>query len=118
MSWVELKDALELTTGLSEDALHIYAALLIQVAAAFLTRRSLAHPLPWATVLGLALVNEWADIWNDAIHEQWETRATVHDVVNTMVLPTLLLLLARVAPPILRRDGADKRSGGDPGAPA
>ena len=98
MSWPELKTMLETSIGLSQDALHMYAAVLIQLVAAALTRKSLAHPLPWLVVLMLELVNEWADIRSDNLFEEWERWTALHDVVNTMALPTLLLVLARTAP--------------------
>lgn len=101
MGWGEIKDVVEAALRLSEDALHIYAALLVQLAAAFIFRKSVAHPLPWIAVLLLELVNEWADMHNDDLIERWEIEGAFHDLVNTMLLPTLLLLVARYAPQLL-----------------
>lgn len=94
--------AIELATGLSRDALHIYAALLIQFLAAAITRRTVADFLPWACVLAFAIGNEWADIYSDELFEQWEQKAALHDLWNTILLPTLLLLLTRFAPGLMR----------------
>ena len=106
MSWPELKTMVEGSIGLSQDAMHIYAAVLIQFAAAAVTRRTLAHPLPWLIVLALEMVNEWADVRSDNdLFEEWERWAALHDVINTMALPTLLLVMARVAPCLLSRPG-------------
>ncbi len=93
-----MKDALELYTGLSRDALHIYAAVVIQLLSAVVARRSLMHPLPWFCVLLFALLNESIDIFSDAVAEGWEFRAARHDLWNTMLMPSLLLLTVRYAP--------------------
>lgn len=101
LDWQHFKDVIALWTGLERDALHIYAALLAQVAAALALRRSLAHPAPWLFVLALAVGNEMLDMAGDELVEPWEWDAALHDLWNTMVLPTLLLLLARLAPAVL-----------------
>ena len=88
-------------TGLERDALHIYVALIIQVGAAALLRRSLASPWPWLVVLLCALANEWLDIFRDDLVEGWEKAASLHDLWNTMLLPSLLLLIARYTPRLL-----------------
>lgn len=101
VSFVELKEAIELSTGLGQDALHIYAALLIQILAAAVLRRGIGHPLPWLCVLAAELVNEWLDLRATPLgmRDVW---ASVHDLWNTMLLPSLLLLIARFAPGLLR----------------
>ncbi len=99
MDWLGLKDE---TARLmfEKDALHIYAAVAIQIAAAILSRRSLGHLLPWLAVLGVALVNEALDVvlGQEQNLQPWQVVGGVHDLINTMVLPTLLLLLCRGAP--------------------
>ena len=98
MDWQHIKDMIALWTDLERDALHIYAALLVQVGAALILRKRLAHWLPWAAVLVLAVGNELLDTFGDGLVEQWELDGGLHDLWNTMLLPTLLLLLARFAP--------------------
>lgn len=98
MDWQQIKEVIALWTNLERDALHIYAALLVQVASAWVLRRRLAHWLPWTCVLALAVANELLDMKGDELVEQWELDAGLHDLWNTMLLPTLLLLLARFAP--------------------
>lgn len=97
MDWQEIKEAIALWTNLERDALHIYAALLAQVASALVLRKRLSHWLPWTFVLALAVGNELLDMKGDELIEQWEVDAGLHDLWNTMLLPTLLLLLARFA---------------------
>ena len=104
MSWIDFKLYLTQVTNLSQDALHIYGAVLIQLAAALLLRRSLASFLPWLVVLLLLLVNEAVDLWlpNEVLGE-WQVLAALQDLWNTMALPTLLMLIARFAPALLTR---------------
>lgn len=99
MEWLVFKDYLAELTGLSEDALHIYAALFIQVGVAALIRRSLAHLVPWFCVLLILLANEAADLYFPGHPvEPWQVQGGIQDLWNTMLLPTLLLLLARFWP--------------------
>ena len=99
MEWLWFKQQVsELTVA--KDALHVYGAFLVQVVAALLTRRTLASPIPWLAVLAAIIVNEALDLTFEKepyIH-QWQIDGVVHDLINTMILPTLLLLLARLAP--------------------
>ena len=98
MDWEQIKEAIAAWTDLERDALHIYAALLLQVGSAWVLRRCLGHWLPWVCVLAFAIGNEWLDMKGDKQIEQWELDAGIHDLWNTMLLPTLLLLLVRFAP--------------------
>lgn len=99
MDWMGLKD-LGSDLGLAKDALHIYGAVAIQIAAALLFRRSLANWLPWFAVLLAALLIEFGDMWfgEEAHIQQWQIDGAKHDMLNTMVLPSVLLVLARYAP--------------------
>ncbi len=98
LDWQQIKEAIAYYTDLERDALHIYAALLVQVGGALVLRRRLSHWMPWAAVLLFAVGNEWLDTYGDDRAEPWELDAALHDLWNTMLLPTLLLLLARFAP--------------------
>lgn len=99
-----MKAAISLWTELERDALHIYAAILLQIGSAALFRRSLASPLPWLAVLAAASSNEVLDAWRDGLVEPWERGAALHDLWNTMLLPTVLALLVRFAPRLLARE--------------
>ncbi|HET9638049.1 MAG TPA: hypothetical protein VFP12_02470 [Allosphingosinicella sp.] len=103
MDWEAIKQAVAAWTGLERDALHIYAAILIQIGSAALLRRTLASPWPWLVVLAFALANEWLDVQRDQLFEEWEKAAALHDLWNTMLLPTLLLLVARFTPGVMMR---------------
>ena len=101
MDLEQVKNAIATWTDLERDALHIYAAILLQIGSAALLRRSLASPLPWLAVLAAALVNELLDVRRDGVFEDWERAAALHDLWNSMLVPTILLLLARFAPGLL-----------------
>lgn len=101
MSFIELKEAIELASGLSQDALHIYAAFMILIVAAAVSRRGLAHPLPWLCVLLAELANESLDMRALPVVVQADLWASLHDLWNTMLLPTVLLVSARLVPWLL-----------------
>jgi len=117
MDWIQFKIDVEAWTGLHRDALHIYGALLGHLLAALLLRRTLASPLPWLMVLLFELANEAWDMLFDGLVEQWEIDGARHDIWNTMLLPTLLLILTRFLP---RLFAPAPLPGGDPatGQPA
>ena len=105
MDWMGLK-GLAADLSVEKDALHIYAAFAVQAGAAALLRTSLARWLPWFVVLAVELANEWMDVWfgEEAHIQQWQLDGARHDLINTMILPTVILLLARYAPGLFRRD--------------
>ncbi len=119
MDWFEIKQWVSIASGLNMDALHVHAGVLGQILAALVLRRSLASPWPWLAVLAVVLGNEYYDyhyeIWPER-SEQWAE--SVRDTWNTMLVPSLLFLLARFLPRMMRPDplppGADGPSA-DPG---
>jgi len=98
VDWNEFKNAAAHTL-VAKDALHIYAGFAVQVLAAALLRRPLSSWLPWACVLLAELLNESLDIYfsNEPSIQQWQWLGARHDILNTMALPTALLLLCRYA---------------------
>ena len=113
MDWLGLKN--EAARMLfDKDALHIYAALLIQIGAAKLSRHSLGHLQPWFWVLGIELVNEVLDIARGGEPRlmPWQVVGGVHDIINTMIVPTALLLLCRRAPELFDWRAGDAQSDG------
>lgn len=103
MDWFGLKDEAARML-LEKDALHIYAALIIQISAAKLSRRSLGHALPWLWVLALELINELLDLGRgmEPVVRPWQVVSGVHDIINTMILPTVLLMLCRRDPTLFQ----------------
>jgi hypothetical protein len=90
--WGDWKQWVEAWLQLSPDALHIHAGIILWLLFALVTRRSLEHPLPWLLLLGVELANEAIDLNQPAgsIESNWP--ASRHDILNTMAMPTLLLL--------------------------
>ena len=105
MDWLNWKDE-AVRMLLEKDALHIYAAILIQLVTAKLSRRSLGDMLPWLAVLGLEMVNEMVDLLRgqEPVLRPWQVVSGVHDIINTMLLPTMLLLLCRKQPALFAYD--------------
>lgn len=108
---------LERSLAFHNDALHVMAGLALALVFAALLRRSLADWLPWLLVLALELANEVNDyffeIWANEVPQQLGEMAK--DIALTMVLPTLVLIVARRWPHLLtgRHPGeqADDSSG-------
>lgn len=103
MDWEQVKSTISIWTELERDALHIYAAILLQIGSAALLRRNLASPIPWLAVLAAALLNEVLDIYRDGLFEPWERATSLHDLWNTMLVPTILALVVRFAPRLVTR---------------
>lgn len=101
MEWLEIKIWLESSTGLDRDALHIYGAVIIQFFFAFVFRKGLASLWPWIAVFIVAATNEYFDYQGVG-----ESEASMHiyqaeaykDMWNTMLIPSILLLIARFWP--------------------
>jgi len=104
MDWFEIKNWLELLTGLDRDSLHIYAGVGVQLIVALILRRSLASPVPWLLVAVAALTNEYYDysVVPDPLNGTSEYfDGAVRDVWNTLLLPSLFLVIARYWPTLL-----------------
>lgn len=106
--WFDHKTAFERSLSFGDDALHPVIGVLLLLGIAALVRRSVADPTPWLIVLLLELLNEWADLageyWPNR-DEQWAESAK--DVILTMLLPTILLIVARLWPKLLVRNPDD-----------
>lgn len=101
MDWLSIKTELTGTVGLSRDAVHILSGLGIQFALVLATRSWFGRIWPVVIVLIAALANEYWDltseIWPDVDRgRQWAESAK--DMVTTLLAPTLIMLLARIAP--------------------
>jgi len=90
-------------TGLSKDALHVYVGMSVFLFTAAISRRSMRSRVPWLATLGVAFAGELVDAIDD-LHTigHWQWRASVHDVINTLVWPTALAIVARFTA-LLRR---------------
>jgi hypothetical protein len=102
-SWHQAKLFLEHAVSVSNDALHVVLGVLVQMIAGLLLRRPLSAWTPWVAALVVTLWNEAVDLWN----EQWPEAGmqygeSAKDLALTMLLPTALLLAARLRPDLFR----------------
>ncbi len=111
-SWYQAKQFLEHAVSVSNDALHVVLGVLVQLVAGLLLRRPLSALTPWLAALALTIWNEAVDLWS----EQWPEAAMQYgegakDVLLTMLLPTALLLAARLRPNLFQagRTGRGRR---------
>lgn len=89
-----LKLVIVSATGLSKDALHVYAGLALFLVAAILVRGNRSLVLPWCAVLLAAVTAEALDLRDDmASLGQWRWAASLHDVLNTVFWPTVLTVM-------------------------
>lgn len=96
MTWIEIKEAIELYTGLERDALHVHAALFLYILAMALFRQSRRSRVPWLVVLAILVANEVYDLvhnWQDG--PEWALASSAKDLWNTMLWPTVLLFVGR-----------------------
>lgn len=101
MQWLEIKIWLEAVTELDRDALHIYGAVGIQLLTALFFRRSLGSIWPWLFAFSAAIANEYVDMQSAGVTEAaiaYAEAESIHDLWNTMILPTLFFLIARFWP--------------------
>lgn len=83
-------------TGLEKDALHIYVALLIYLTVCLIFRWKAWQWKPWLVVLAAALSGEALDIYETiGIERRTYLWGNWHDLWNTMLLPTVLLMTSR-----------------------
>jgi hypothetical protein len=99
-----IKLAIVAATGLSKDTLHVYVGLSVFLVVAAASKRSIASWTPWLAVLLVALLGEAVDMRDDLMSVgHWRWAASLHDVLNTVFWPSVLLLLARVTGILSRR---------------
>ncbi len=109
LDWQVTKTALIDHAHLGRDALHIYAALAIFLAACWLFRWKATSIKPWLLVLLAQSINEIFDMRvsyeDDGVIWIW---GNIKDMINTMVAPTLLILAARYTSIFERTPSGDK----------
>lgn len=98
---VDLKEAMVAATGLGKDALHIHVSLLVLFGVALLASRPLSSAAPWLVTLCVAVSGEVLDYLANGYGDAWAD-AALHDLVNTMLWPTIIVALARFTRPRFR----------------
>jgi hypothetical protein len=82
--------------GLSKDAVHMHLGLLVFVAILVIARGRKALWLAWLGAAAVALGIEILDLRDDRAHfGRFRWAGSLHDVLNTLLWPTILALLAR-----------------------
>lgn len=96
ITFQEIKLTIVSATGLSRDALHIYVGLTTLLLVASILRKPLQSAVPWFAVVVVAMVLELPDMRDDFANlGYWDWRASLYDVVSTIVWPTVLMFFAR-----------------------
>ena len=101
LDWYQVKLFAQHASGMSMDALHVIAGVVLLLAAALLLRTSVARPLPLLIVLLVEVANEASDylaeIWP---HPGMQAGEAAKDLILTMAVPTLIFLAVRYRPKI------------------
>ena len=109
-SWYQAKLFLEHSVTVSSDALHVMAGPLVQLVAALLLRRPISSFAPWLVLAACTILNETVDLtverWPEIAMQLGES---AKDLALTMLLPTLLLVAARLRPDLFRRGSGARR---------
>lgn len=112
MSWYDLKEMFGIYTGLERDALHIHAALFTYLIAMGLFRQNRRSRIPWLIVLAAEVANEGYDAYHNWTEFQepaiWILQGAIKDLWNTMLWPTVLLLVGRYTTWFQRRPRTDQ----------
>ncbi len=99
-NWIYDKTRISQITGISPDALHVHFSMAILFGAALLFRKPPWNWRPWLVVLVLETANEAYDMLQTMYStDEGNLRASWHDMWQTMLWPTALL----IAVPLLRR---------------
>lgn len=94
--WGPIKIDFEKALGLSPDALHIHAGVLLLLLFAWAMRRPLHDWRPWLALFAIEFANEIIDMNQLAGSVESNWPASRHDLINTMVVPTILLVYYRL----------------------
>jgi hypothetical protein len=97
LDWEALKEWLSKELHVSHAVLHIHIGLLVFLVMGRVLRKPMSSPLPLLVVAMLELANEAMDFTRYYVsHWPWTPGNTIEDIVNTLLWPTILLLLARM----------------------
>jgi hypothetical protein len=82
--------------GLAKDALHVHVGLALFLGSAALFRWKLSSWRPWLAVAVAVAIGELWDLRDSFVHDTpIRLAANWQDIWNTLLWPTVLLLLAR-----------------------
>jgi hypothetical protein len=103
--WIICKTWLVEYVGFTNDAMHVHGSILILFVSAIVLRRRPDSIWCWLIVLLAELFNEYADLRGIAPGEE-TMDAAIHDLYNTMLWPTVILILGRFLFPSRKKDAS------------
>jgi hypothetical protein len=90
------KEYLIAFTGLAKDALHVHIGLLVYLSVRLAWRRKGGWFLAWIIALAVTMTGEYLDLMaHGGAPSMHPDPAHWHDIWNTMLWPTVLLLVGR-----------------------
>jgi hypothetical protein len=93
-----IKDIIRGATGIPDEALHVLLGLTVYFLCVLIFRVPLRSWWPWLAVLALQLINEASDAIGDLPRRNGiEVRGTILDTAITLLLPTIIVLIAKLA---------------------
>lgn len=92
-AWFSVKEQAELSLHLSSDALHVNVGVGLFLMFSLFVRRGEWLIVPWVTLLGLELLNEFFDMRSVNYESDWSS--SIRDFFNTMTLPTVLMFFMK-----------------------
>lgn len=100
----QTKDVIVELTDLSKDALHLHVSVLIFLGGCVVFGWRASTWKPWLLVLAFALLGELWDIqYSIADDDPLKPVGNLKDIINTMFVPSLLMLLARYTDTFVRK---------------
>ena len=111
--WIGYKAQLIEFVGLTNDAMHVHGSILILFGSAILLRQRPDSIWCWLIVFVAEVFNEYADFKGLAPGEA-NIDAAMHDLYNTMLWPTVIVVLGRfLFPPRAKKIHTDPGISGD-----
>ena len=98
-AWHEAKLYVERSVPVSHDALHLLFGVFAWLSFALLLRRPISSWYPLLWLIALIGCNEAIDLWTERWHDvAMQYREGGKDFAMTLLVPTLLALVAHVRP--------------------
>ncbi|CAH0349651.1 hypothetical protein [Sphingobium sp. CECT 9361] len=98
LGWSQMKMEVEHIVGFSSDALHAQVGMLVFIACQYVLRGRSSLLVPWLLLFGIELTNEALDMSRPPGSVENDLGSSLHDLINTMLVPTVMVLLWR--PPV------------------
>ncbi len=102
-SWHQAKLFIEHSVRIEHGTIHVIAGVLVWLALAIVSRRSVTARLPWLGLFVLILWNEAVDLWV----EKWPDPGMQYgegakDIFLTMLVPTIIMVAVMLRPQLFQ----------------